>query len=441
MRFPTLVRALVLLAGLGLLLPTSSDAQLADRLKDAATGEAERQAERLLRDAIRCTLQDPACPERAEASGDEVIFVDDEGEVITDEDGMPVTDAEAARERGRRGADSGADPLQGVPGEGVWTNYDFVPGDEILFFDDYSGDRVGDFPRRMSFVRGNWEVVEWNDRRLLRISGPRYAAVEIPLPEAIPERFTVELDVHMPHGNHRLAIATYSPAAEGGNWTRLQGNFIQIGAAHGTGVATRQRGGTESLTRTDRLTEELLPVRIMVDGRYARVYVGAERVASVPTAELRRSETLYIENMYMNDPTQPIYLGPIRLAAGGPDLYAALQSEGRAVTRGILFSTDSDRIRPESTPTLEAIASMLKDHPELRLRVDGHTDADGDEAHNQELSERRAAAVKRYLVERHDIEDERLDTAGFGESEPVADNLSAEGKQRNRRVELVRLDA
>jgi outer membrane protein OmpA-like peptidoglycan-associated protein len=144
--------------------------------------------------------------------------------------------------------------------------------------------------------------------------------------------------------------------------------------------------------------------------------------------------------MYMNNNEYPIYIGPIRLAAGGADLYDDLLAEGRATTRGILFAVDSDRIRPESTPTLEAIGSMLEEHPELRLRVEGHTDDDGDEAHNLDLSERRAAAVKRYLVEQHGIEDARLETAGLGESEPVADNTSAEGKQKNRRVELVRLE-
>jgi outer membrane protein OmpA-like peptidoglycan-associated protein len=293
----------------------------------------------------------------------------------------------------------------------------------------------------MNFVRGNWEVVEWQGRRLLRNSGPRYAAVEIPLPSAIPDRFTIEFDIYMPHGNHRLAVATHLPTRDGGNWTNLRGNFFQAGGrGTGTGVVANERGMPESVTRGTELEEALTPVRIMVDGSYAKVYVGSERVANVPNAELQRSENLYIENMYMNNNEYPIYIGPIRLAAGGADLYDDLLAEGRATTRGILFAVDSDRIRPESTPTLEAIGSMLEEHPELRLRVEGHTDDDGDEAHNLDLSERRAAAVKRYLVEQHGIEDARLETAGLGESEPVADNTSAEGKQKNRRVELVRLE-
>jgi outer membrane protein OmpA-like peptidoglycan-associated protein len=84
---------------------------------------------------------------------------------------------------------------------------------------------------------------------------------------------------------------------------------------------------------------------------------------------------------------------------------------------------------------------MLKEHPELRIAIEGHTDSDGDDAFNQKLSDSRAAAVKSYLVEQHDVDASRLESAGFGESRPVGDNSVPEGKQQNRRVELVRLDA
>jgi outer membrane protein OmpA-like peptidoglycan-associated protein len=439
MRLRTLTGALAIVTGFALAVPAPADAQIG-KLKEAAeravTDEAAQQVERLLREAIRCTLNDPVCPQEAEESGEEVIYVDEDGEVITDEDGAPITDRDAARERAGVGADSDGGM---APGDGVWANYDFVPGDEILYFDDYTGDRVGDFPRRMNFVRGNWEIVEWEDLRLLRSSGRGRSAVEIPLVDELPDRFTVEFDAYLPHGNHQMVVATSSPAADGGDSRQLEGNYFGVSNRTGAGVQSAQRGGVESTTRKDEYREAPTPIRIMVDGRYARVYVGSERVANIPNAELRLGDRLYIETQSTR-PQDPIYIGPIRVAAGGPDLYDDLLADGRTTTRGILFAVDSDRIRPESTPTLQAIGAMLEEHPELRLRVEGHTDADGDEAHNQDLSERRAAAVKRYLVDRHGIEDGRLETAGLGESQPVADNRSAEGKQKNRRVELVRLD-
>jgi OmpA-OmpF porin, OOP family len=77
----------------------------------------------------------------------------------------------------------------------------------------------------------------------------------------------------------------------------------------------------------------------------------------------------------------------------------------------------------------------------LRARIaEGHTDSQGDDAYNQELSERRAGAVRQYLIETYGIAADRLEAEGFGESRPVADNETPEGRQQNRRVELVKLD-
>jgi outer membrane protein OmpA-like peptidoglycan-associated protein len=147
---------------------------------------------------------------------------------------------------------------------------------------------------------------------------------------------------------------------------------------------------------------------------------------------------LYIEVSSANE-SHPILLGPIRVAAGGRDLYDRLARDGRVATQGVLFATNSDRIRPESTPTLDEIGTMLQNHPELRIAIEGHTDSDGEDAYNQTLSERRAAAVKKFLVEAYRLDASRMETAGFGESKPAADNATPEGKQQNRRVELVRL--
>jgi outer membrane protein OmpA-like peptidoglycan-associated protein len=152
-----------------------------------------------------------------------------------------------------------------------------------------------------------------------------------------------------------------------------------------------------------------------------------------------RSDTLFVALSSANE-KNPILIGPIRIAGGGRDLYDRLARDGRVATQGILFASGSARIRPESTPTLAEIGAMLGEHPDLRLAIEGHTDGDGDDAFNLDLSERRAAAVKVYLVEQLSIEGARLETAGFGEARPVAENDNPEGKQRNRRVELVRLD-
>ena len=131
--------------------------------------------------------------------------------------------------------------------------------------------------------------------------------------------------------------------------------------------------------------------------------------------------------------------GSVRIAASKVDLYDRLTRDGRVTTRGILFDVDSDVIQPESAPTLEEIGTTLQEHPDLRISIEGHTDSDGDEASNLDLSERRAEAVRARLIQEYGIDASRLESAGYGESRPVAPNDTPEGKQQNRRVELVRI--
>jgi outer membrane protein OmpA-like peptidoglycan-associated protein len=186
------------------------------------------------------------------------------------------------------------------------------------------------------------------------------------------------------------------------------------------------------------IVEGLVPILITADGDYLKVYFGERRVANVPYGVFPRSDKLFIAVGSASE-ANPILIGSLRIAAGGADLYERLERDGRVATQGIFFASNSARIRPESTPTLEEIARILREHPTLNLGIEGHTDGEGEADHNQTLSEQRAAAVKAYLVDQHRIAGSRLQTSGHGESRPVADNASPEGKQQNRRVELVRL--
>ena len=119
------------------------------------------------------------------------------------------------------------------------------------------------------------------------------------------------------------------------------------------------------------------------------------------------------------------------------ELRKGLAASGRARLYGILFDTDSARIRPESLATLDEVTKMLTAESGWQILIEGHTDASGAAAHNQTLSEQRAASVKDYLVGKG-IAATRLSTAGFGASKPVADNATELGRAQNRRVELVR---
>jgi len=113
----------------------------------------------------------------------------------------------------------------------------------------------------------------------------------------------------------------------------------------------------------------------------------------------------------------------------------------KIVLRGINFDFNKYNIKREFAPVLDEAAQILKDNPDVKVTVEGHTDSIGSDSYNQRLSERRAAAVKHYLVSRG-VAADRLETVGYGESRPIAPNTTPngrdnpEGRAMNRRAEL-----
>ncbi len=117
---------------------------------------------------------------------------------------------------------------------------------------------------------------------------------------------------------------------------------------------------------------------------------------------------------------------------------AVVDARGCWTLPGVLFATDRWEIRPQFAARLEQALIVLKRNPDLRVLVSGHTDSRASEAHNQVLSERRAASVRAWFMERG-IAPGRIETAGHGELKPVADNATKHGRRLNRRVELAPL--
>lgn len=108
-----------------------------------------------------------------------------------------------------------------------------------------------------------------------------------------------------------------------------------------------------------------------------------------------------------------------------------------ALPADVLFDFDKADIRPDAAQALGQVATLIRAYPSGSAALEGHTDGKGDGAYNQRLSERRAEAVRRWLVEREALEAARLTTRGWGEARPVAGNDDEAGRQRNRRVEVV----
>ncbi len=112
-----------------------------------------------------------------------------------------------------------------------------------------------------------------------------------------------------------------------------------------------------------------------------------------------------------------------------------LAQNGRVVPHGILFDTDKDVFKPESLPVLEELGKAMKAAGATRYVVEGHTDDRAGEKYNRQLSERRAAAVKAWLV-RAGVEEPRLATVGYGLTRPALPNDTEAGRAANRRVEV-----
>ena len=420
----------------------TAQAQIWDRMKDRAEREVERRAEDVtsravnsildeMEDAVVCVATDPECIAEAEENGDPVVITDEEGEVVEVRDGDEPGEAAAAVEAAGVDAEV-ADAAPARPGEGTWANYDFVPGNRILFATDFSDETIGRFPQQLEFLGGMMQLVEWEGRTLLESTNLE-SHVRIPLPETLPERFTIEFEAYI--SSSRLGtqisvsmVPVSSPRSPGQHGQ----SYVALGRSE-AGIF----GPTPSARSTTTYRNELTPIRIAVDGTYGTVYVDEVRVANMPVLQIERDN--YIELVLGGRSDEPTYIANIRVAAGGTQLYDRLMADGRVSTQGIYFDSGSDTIRPESTGTLMQIGRMLEQNPDLRIRIEGHTDNVGNAEMNRTLSERRARSVMTYLVNEHGVDANRLEAVGLGQDNPVASNDTEAGRQNNRRVELVRL--
>lgn len=134
-------------------------------------------------------------------------------------------------------------------------------------------------------------------------------------------------------------------------------------------------------------------------------------------------------------PDQPETKNGFQDSDGCPDEVPEKVKKFTGVIQGIEFDRGKDTIRPVSAPTLDAAAAVLTEYPALRLLISGHTDSDGDRAFNVDLSKRRAESVKAYFGTKG-VQADRVETRGVGPDEPIADNKTGAGKQKNRRIEF-----
>src|SRR5579862_514036 len=167
-----------------------------------------------------------------------------------------------------------------------------------------------------------------------------------------------------------------------------------------------------------------------------KIYIDQYRVLTIPDAQITPG-SLQFGGIGSQD--EPLIYTNVKVAQGGSqNMIGNILTNGKFITHGITFDIDKSTIKPESMGVLNEVANFLKSNSSINMEVDGHTDNTGASAHNMQLSQQRADAVKTQLVSLG-VDASRLTTKGLGDTKPISPNTSPEGKADNRRVEFVKI--
>lgn len=325
----------------------------------------------------------------------------------------------------------------------AYANYDFVPGDKIIFQCDFTGERDGELPGRLTLIEGDAEVQTMNGEKVLHVQ-PNSEMQFIPVMKTnkyLPEQFTLEFDVMMYdkeeyYGNVRVFFQDDSdPQARGYSGP----HYLELLTIFDNDQSPRvgwDKPGTSNLGDIPKHISgnpgTWKHIAIYMNKNIGKVYIDQHRVKAVNNLAAG-ADMIRISS----SSGRPVYFKNIRLAQGGDDAYNKVISDGKFIAYGIQFDVNKAVLKPESMGTINEFVKMMKDKPELAFEIGGHTDSDGTADRNNALSQERAEAVKTQMVAMG-IDAGRLTTKGYGSSKPLAENGSAENKAKNRRVEFVK---
>lgn len=330
-----------------------------------------------------------------------------------------------------------------------YTQYDFVPGDRILYFEDFSQDAIGDFPalwtsngsgevKTVNIAPGKWFHMNGEDA-VFCYSGT----------VAFPDNFIIEFDI-IPDAEYTYGIRMTLYEEDPEDPKEINDDLYP--GKSGLHIAFKKdgwetKGYTNNPegdwvegqgTRNPVVTEQVNHVIIWIQKRRVRIYHQGAKTLDVPTNIY--SHTKFNRFLFSGWDTYSFpMVTNLKITTAAPDTRSKLITEGRLTTYGITFDVNKANIKPESHGTLNDIAGVLKENPSVRVKIIGHTDSDGDDALNLDLSRRRAESVKNELSGKFGIEASRMETEGAGESRPAAPNDTPVNKAMNRRVEFIKL--
>lgn len=360
---------------------------------------------------------------------------------------------------------SSSNSKEGNPSLETYSKFDFVPGEKVVMFEDFTKDNIGDFPDKWN-TNGSGEIVTVNKATGRFLLTKKEVVAYPEWVTNLPDNFTLEFDLMSTDkfsfysGFFVVGFTTSQKiGTDFRSFARFGDGRLEKGGGFEIGFHPENAGGQLGITsaystnnRAEVLKNEADQDQFMVPQRSlshvsiwrqknrVRVYINDKKIWDLPKliADGLKLNSLYFRNDGGTNDNDAYYIGGIRLAIGTPDTRNKLITEGKFVTRGILFDVNSDKIKPESYGAIKDIANVITENGEVKVQIIGHTDNDGDDAKNMELSKKRAEAVKQALIKQFGINGSRLTTDGKGESQPSDNNTSPEGKANNRRVEFIK---
>ena len=318
----------------------------------------------------------------------------------------------------------------------AYQNYDFVPGDKILFEDHFTDDQDGEFPSHWELVAGQGQLNKIGGEEALFLTQGNYVKVKprMKTEKYLTDPFTIEYDYYQKEGAYGLLafLNRIDPACDCESSSNVQTSSSE--ASFEGAVSFSKNYATE--LQNENFNNKWHHVAIAVKNHQLKVYVDQNRVLVVPDT---KSDFYSTQFGGIGDDEKPLIFKNVRIASGGNmNMIGKKFTEAKIVTHGINFDIDKSTIKPESMGTLNMVVQVMKDNPDIEFEVDGHTDNTGTATHNLALSQQRAEAVKAQLINMG-IDASRLSAKGFGDTKPISDNTTLEGKGNNRRVEFVKM--
>lgn len=339
----------------------------------------------------------------------------------------------------------------------AYLNFDFVPGDSVIFEDNFVGETTEEIPSLWVPTGGVVEITKINGETVTGFLDGFYTGMYPRMKKYnyLPQRFSVEFD-YLFRSNKGKKWGQYrGEGSEGGLDivfhsddkdfdSKELGDYENGIRLESSGAVTFKefRGkykGVDDFGDAE-IYDKWVHVSVAATERGMKIYLNNQRIVNAPIASGKAASIkIYSEGNTAEPDGRQLFIRNVRIAGGGKDPYKQLTSTAKAtyIARGINFDYNKATLKPESMGEINKIIAILKDHPDLKFEIGGHTDGEGDDAYNLKLSQQRSDAVKAKLVELG-VDQSRITSKGYGETKPIASNETPEGRAGNRRVELVK---